>query len=77
MTTRLFRDAYEKLIEEDIAYLNGLPRTLERDHILEIVRRSTFFEYEMMNRLHEQDRKIEALHAEIKRLKAGVMERYW
>ena len=33
MPTTLSKQAWEKLIDEDIDYLLGQPRTLERDHI--------------------------------------------
>ena len=35
--SRLTRDAYARLVEEDLAWLRSLPRSLERDHVIEIV----------------------------------------
>jgi len=32
------RSAYEKLIEEDVAWLKTMPRSSERDHIVEVLR---------------------------------------
>lgn len=43
--TKLTRSAYQKLIDEDLAWLDTLPRTLERDHVREIVRLSPKHEY--------------------------------
>ena len=45
MGTTLNRSAYEKLIAENIEWLLKQPRTLERDHIEAIVRRSADHEY--------------------------------
>lgn len=39
------RWGYEKLIAEDVAYLEGLPRTLERDHIIDVLKASIEREY--------------------------------
>jgi hypothetical protein len=38
MTTKLTRDAFEKLIAEDLAWLLQQPRTLERDHVADLLR---------------------------------------
>lgn len=46
MATKLDRRTYELLIEEDLAWLAAQPRTLERDHIIEIVKASPRHEYE-------------------------------
>ena len=35
------RESYERLIQEDIAWLNTIPRTLERDHIIDVLEDST------------------------------------
>lgn len=35
---RLNKDAYKKLIAEDIAWLEEQPRTLERDHTIDVLR---------------------------------------
>lgn len=32
------RDAHRRLIDDDIAWLETVPRTLERDHVLSILR---------------------------------------
>ncbi len=45
MGTTMNRDAYEKMCAENIAWLESMPRTLERDHIIQIVRRSPDREY--------------------------------
>lgn len=31
-------DAYRKLVQEDLDWLQTVPRTLERDHIIEILK---------------------------------------
>lgn len=46
---RLTRDAYEKLIAEDLAYLDGLPHSLEKMHIRAIVQASVAHEYDTFN----------------------------
>lgn len=38
MPTTLNRKAFEKLVEEDIEWLLKQPRTLERDHVEQILR---------------------------------------
>lgn len=45
MTTKLSRNAYERLIEEDLTWLRSLPHTLERAHVIDIVMRSADHEY--------------------------------
>jgi len=45
MAGTLTRHAYEELIEEDLRWLESLPRTLERDHVIMIVRASADHEY--------------------------------
>jgi len=45
MSGRLTRSAYERLIEEDIAVLMQSPRTLERDHIKQVLLASAGHEY--------------------------------
>ena len=45
MTMKLNRLAYAKLIEEDIAWLKTIPRTLERDHIILVLQVSPEHEY--------------------------------
>jgi hypothetical protein len=39
------RAGYEQLVAENIEWLLGQPRTLEREHIIEIVRASVAHEY--------------------------------
>jgi hypothetical protein len=45
MSMRLNRSAYAKLVAEDAAWLEKMPRTLERDHILLILRCAVAYEY--------------------------------
>lgn len=42
---KLTRDSYEKLIAEDLAWLEKQPRTLEREHVKAIVTVSPAYEY--------------------------------
>ena len=51
MSSKMNRHAYQQLIDEDIAWLEKQPRTLERDHIALIVRQSVDAEYP--DRIHE------------------------
>lgn len=46
MSSKLTRAAYRQLIGEDIAWLEAQPRTLERDHIIAIVRESERYYYD-------------------------------
>lgn len=46
MSGKLTRIAYRQLIAEDIVWLEVQPRTLERDHIIAIVRESERYYYE-------------------------------
>ena len=45
MTKRLTRSAYEKLISENLKWLNDQPNSLEKRHIELIVKRSADHEY--------------------------------
>lgn len=42
---KLSRQAYAQLIQEDIDWLLKQPRTLERDHIILILRHAVEYEY--------------------------------
>ena len=46
MGTTLNRHGYTKLIEEDIAWLEKQERTLEREHILAILKFAVSYEYD-------------------------------
>ena len=43
------REAYQKLIDEDIEWLLKQPRTLERDHIVSVLKNSVERLYEKEN----------------------------
>jgi hypothetical protein len=45
MTSKLTRAAYEAMIDENLAWLDAQPHSLEREHIREIIRRSPMHEY--------------------------------
>lgn len=45
MSYRLNKKVYEQLINEDIAWLEKVPRTLEREHIIAILKASIKHEY--------------------------------
>jgi hypothetical protein len=47
MGTTLNRAAYEKLIAEDIEWVSAQPKTLERDHIVQVLRASPGLEYDL------------------------------
>lgn len=51
------RDAYERLIAEDLEWLLQQPRTLERDHVESIVRRSADHEYNNPPALRSRSKK--------------------
>lgn len=46
MSSKLTRDAYNKLIDEDLAWLRQQPDTLENSHIQMIVAASPVHEYD-------------------------------
>jgi hypothetical protein len=45
MAGRLNRWGYQQLIDGNIEWLLKQPRTLERDHILEIMKQAVIYEY--------------------------------
>jgi hypothetical protein len=45
MGTTLNRDGYQKLIDEDIEWLEKMPRTLSRDHAIAVLKYSVFLLY--------------------------------
>jgi len=45
MGTKMNKESYQKLIDEDLEWLNQQPRTLERMHIADIVKESIDFHY--------------------------------
>lgn len=47
MGTTLNRHAYQRLIDENLEWLSKQPRSLERDHIEGIIKRSLHHEYEV------------------------------
>lgn len=68
MGTTLNRDAYRNMIAEDLEWLLSMPRTLERDHIRDIVKRSEMHEYD------DKTREIASLCADHLTLEARVKE---
>ena len=63
MATLMSRDAYEKIVAEDLAWLRKQPNTLERRHIEEIVKRSPDHEYEGSVRVKNLLRQVAAARA--------------
>lgn len=53
MSRKLTREAFRKLIAEDIAWLEQQPRTLERDHIIMALQESERFHYDLPELLRE------------------------
>lgn len=47
MSRKLNREAFRKLIAEDIAWLMEQPRTLEREHILVALQEAEKFHYDL------------------------------
>lgn len=45
MSMKLNRAAYQQLVDEDLEWLSKQPRTLEREHVIQIVRQSVDREY--------------------------------
>lgn len=52
---RLNKSGYEQLINEDIAWLEKIPRTLERDHIIAVLKASIEHEYPSQPRFTPDD----------------------
>lgn len=73
MGTTLNRRAYERMIEENLTWLMSQPRTLERDHIEAIVRRSADHEYRPPPSISDQAQRAEK-DAEIERLKLVISD---
>jgi hypothetical protein len=48
MSMTLNRATYERLIEEDITEIMKLPRTLERDHAIAVLRESVKLQYDQI-----------------------------
>jgi len=67
MPIRMNREAYEKLIAENLEWLEKQPRTLEREHVIQIVRQSPDREY-------GDTAKIADLEAELFQYKAKVQQ---
>lgn len=59
MTMKVTRSAYEELIQEDIDWLMKQPRTLERDHIILIVKQSPEVEYDIADKIERLERELE------------------
>ena len=51
MVHKLSSSAYQKLLEENLAWLLKQPRTLERQHIIEIIKESHYWHYEHLTLL--------------------------
>jgi chromosome segregation ATPase len=56
---KVTRSAYEELIQEDIDWLMKQPRTLERDHIILIVKQSPEVEYDIADKIERLERELE------------------
>ncbi len=49
MSSKLNKFAYEQLINEDIEWINTMPRTLEREHIIDVLKYSVKLFYPEKN----------------------------
>ena len=54
MSGTITRAAYQQLVDEDICWLERQPRTLERDHVIDIVRHSVEVYYGELRDLRAQ-----------------------
>lgn len=59
MSGIITKEAYQKLVDEDIAWLKQQPRTLERDHVIEIVSNSVTMYYDELAALRERLKQLE------------------
>jgi hypothetical protein len=64
MVCTLNKDAYERLIDEDLAWLREQPRTLERDHIEQCLQ---------WLRTHKPDR-LKNLELELEHVRSALIE---
>lgn len=65
----LTKEAYRNLIREDLTWLESVPRTLERDHVIAIVKASEAHEYGSQSsteELTETKRKLALAEVELK-----------
>ena len=65
MSHKLTRAAYQQLIKENLAGLAAQPRTLERAHIIMIVKESERHHYdlpELLERIREEDLALDRAH---------------
>lgn len=51
MSRKLTREAFRKLIAEDLVWLEAQPRTLEREHIAMALKESERFHYDLVDLL--------------------------
>lgn len=56
MGTTLNRPAFQKLVDEDLAWLLEQPRTLERDHVEQIVKKTPELYYDLIDWAQEKGR---------------------
>lgn len=70
MPSKMNRKAYEELIQEDLKWLKKQPRTLEREHIIEIVKSSPDREYGPVKINYRWEKYVDGSH----RLYLGVSE---
>lgn len=60
MSGTITRAAYQQLVDEDICWLERQPRTLERDHVIDIVRHSVEVYYGELRDLRAQVAQLES-----------------
>jgi len=56
----LNRRAYQQLIDENIEWILQQPRTLERDHIIEVIKHSVIVRYEEIPQLKNENKMLKA-----------------
>jgi hypothetical protein len=73
------RDAYEKLVDKNLAWLESVPRTLERDHVIAIVRNSPDMYYgnkekiaALTAQLAAESKRAESMSEELQELRGMV-----
>lgn len=73
MSGTITRAAYQQLVDEDICWLERQPRTLERDHVIDIVRHSVEVYYGELRDLRDQ---VAQLTLELTGCRATLAEEY-
>lgn len=68
MASKLTKMAFRQLVNEDVAWLEKQPRSLEREHVIDIVKESPVFYYDVMELLGDIYREANLNHGLYERI---------